>query len=107
MKNLIVFFISLTFLSLSCERKDTKNSMPPPKKTEKVKIEVDQLTDSINKVWNIMIQSDDQKIADIKRLLQEVSYTDKPSTLELMRLQKMQEQLASKRYNQQTMADSK
>jgi predicted nucleic acid-binding Zn-ribbon protein len=107
MKNIFIFLISITFLSLSCERNETKNSVPPPKKTEKVKMEIDQLNDSISKVWALMIKSDDQKIADIKRLLQEISYTDKPSVIELMKLQKLQEQLASKRYDQETMAESK
>jgi hypothetical protein len=107
MKNLFIFLISITFLSLSCERNETRNSVPPPKKTEKVKMEIDQLNDSISQVWALMIKSDDQKIADVKRLLQEISYTDKPSVIELMKLQKLQEQLTSKRYTQETMAESK
>jgi hypothetical protein len=109
MKKLIIFLLvpPLVILSLSCERKETKNSNPPPLKVEQAKMELGQFNDSINKVWKIMIESDDQKIADIKRLLLEISYTDKPSTIELMKIQKMQEQLVSKRYDQVTMADSK
>jgi hypothetical protein len=109
MKNFNIFFLlSILCFSFSCERKDTGSSnQPAPPKKEKVKMEVDQLSDSLNKVWTLMIKSDDQKIADIKRLLQEISYTDKPSVLDLMQLQKMQEQLAGKRYNQETMAESK
>jgi hypothetical protein len=108
MKHLNIFFVlSIICFSFSCERKDTGNSNQPPQKIEKVKMEVDQISDSLNKVWSMMIQSDDQKIADIKRLLLEISYTDKPSTIDLMQAQKMQEELAAKRYTQQTMADSK
>jgi hypothetical protein len=108
MKYLNIFILLSTIcFAFSCERKETENSNQPPKKIEKVKMEVDQISDSLNKVWGIMMKSDDQKIADIKRLLQEISYTDKPSTIELMQLQKMQEDLTSKRYSQESMAESK
>jgi hypothetical protein len=97
----------LVFFCLSCEKKDVKNPESTSVKAEQIRMELGQLNDSINKVWSIMMQSDDQKIADVKRLLQEISYTDKPNTGELATVQKLQEQLAGKRYDQQTMSDSK
>jgi hypothetical protein len=109
MKKLFICLLTapLVFFCFSCEKKEVKNTETTTVKTEQIRMELGQLNDSINKVWTIMLQSDDQKIADIKRLLQEISYTDKPNTKELTIVQKMQEQLVGKRYDMETMTDSK
>jgi hypothetical protein len=112
MKKLIICLLTvpLIFLYFSCEKKENKEAKTPDApalKAEQAKMEIGKLNDSINKVWSFMMQSDDQKMSDIKRLLLEISYTDKPSIKGLNKMQKMLEQIASKRYDQLTMADTK
>jgi len=108
MRNLTVILIGFIFLSLSCERgsKESKEK-PSGKKADKVKLEIDADIDTLNFVWKAMIRSDDQKIADIKRLILEVSYTDRYDILLYDSAVAMQKKLSPKRYDQVSMADSK
>lgn len=104
MKNLIIGLFCLGLLAVSCERKtDEGQSLT---KKEKVKQEIDLINDSLNASWNNMTNSDDQKIKDIKRLLDEVSYTGKYNVLLLDSLVALQKQLSIKRYDAVTMNDS-
>jgi hypothetical protein len=53
-----------------------------------------------------MIQDDDEKLDNMRRILQEVEYSGKYDRLKLDSLKKNIDQLANVRYDQQTMADS-
>src|SRR6478609_8491207 len=78
MKSFTLILCSILLLSLSCERKsDNTNAGKEAKETskEKVKRDMDLITDSLNTSWKNMVGTDDQKLADIKRLLDEISYT--------------------------------
>lgn len=78
MKNIsILAFASLLLFAFSCERKPDNKSESSAKetKTETVKSEVMLLKDSTDAAYKKMIDVDDQKFKDIKRLLDEISYT--------------------------------
>jgi hypothetical protein len=64
------------------------------------------MRDSVNMSWEKMMASDDNKISDIKRLLDEISYIPKHDLFLLDSLRIMQAKLKGKRYNQQTMQES-
>jgi len=108
MRNLTVILIGFIFLSLSCERSSKEGKgKEGSKKADKVKLEIDANTDTLNFIWKAMMRSDDQKIADIKRLILEVSYTERYDILLYDSAVALQKKLAPKRYDQATMADSK
>ncbi|MCS6823566.1 MAG: LemA family protein [Cytophagaceae bacterium] len=65
------------------------------------------LNDSVEHAWKRMIASDDQKIADMKRLLLEISYCKTYNAALHDSLTKAVETLAQSRYNQETMSVSK
>jgi len=61
------------------------------------------LRDSADKAWDKMIKSDDQKVDDLARLLQEISYCKKYNALLLDSLNEVVKTLKDKRYKQLTM----
>jgi hypothetical protein len=104
MKQIILCLSCLVLLAVSCERKtDGDQSLT---KKEKIKQEIDLINDSLNSSWNNMSASDDQKLKDIKRLLDEVSYTGKYNVLLYDSLVSLHKQLLAKRYDAATMSDS-
>ena len=108
MKNLAIVVTALVLISFSCERGGKESSEKNnSKKADKVKLEIDADVDTLNFVWKAMIRSDDQKLADIKRLLLEVSYTERYDITLYDSAIAMQKRLPAKRYDQATMADSK
>ena len=64
------------------------------------------MKDSTNKAWDVMIKSDDQKIDDLARLLQEISYCKKYNVLLLDSLTMVVKTLKDKRYKQLTMTST-
>lgn len=95
------FFISSIFLYSCAGNKSTGGS-----KKKRIKTEATVLSDSLNHCWKIMIESDNAKMADIKRLLDEVSYTQSHNTAELERLRNKQQALINKRYHRETMTSA-
>ncbi|MFL5729700.1 MAG: hypothetical protein ACJ75J_09475 [Cytophagaceae bacterium] len=70
------------------------------------KREIDVITDSLNTSWDAMIISDDQKIEDIKSLIEEIARTKEANMEELKEVQKLSKVLRSKRYNEHSMDES-
>jgi len=106
MRNLTLILLGFILLSVSCERSSNEGEKTT-KKADKIKTEIDTYNDSLSRAWKEMIRSDDQKIADIKRLLLEVSYTDSYNIVLFDSALAMQKALTSKRYDQVSMGDSK
>ena len=106
MKNIIVIFIGLFFLAASCEKRGGEENTTLSK-PEKVKKEIDLITDSLNRSWNNMSQSDDQKLADVKRLLDEVSYTNNYNLQQHNALVDYHKHVVALKYDPKTMEDSK
>jgi hypothetical protein len=61
------------------------------------------MRDSADKAWELMIKSDDQKIDDIARLLQEISYCKSYNAMLLDSLSDVVKTMKEKRYKQSTM----
>jgi hypothetical protein len=91
---LYLFLISILF-SFGCN-KGLMNS----------KREIDAITDSLNFSWDAMIISDDQKIEDLKSLLEEMGTVKDIDITELKELQKLSKLIRSKRFNEHSMDDS-
>ncbi len=106
----IYLFIPILFLTvlISCEEKkgpsttDSTQVLSPD--TSKNPLgSLTALRDSADKAWNLMIASDDQKIDDMARLLQEISYCKKYNAMLLDSLTDVVKTLKDKRYKQLTM----
>ncbi|MBC7921403.1 MAG: hypothetical protein H7Z75_09985 [Ferruginibacter sp.] len=61
------------------------------------------LNDSVTANWKRLTDSDDEKISDVKRLLQEISHTTVHNRALLDSLVRMQATLTAKRYTMETM----
>ena len=72
-------------------------------KKKRLKYEATALSDSLDYSWKVMVDSDNEKLADIKRLLDEVSYTKEHDESEVQRLRKKQEALVNKRFSRGSM----
>jgi ASC-1-like (ASCH) protein len=64
------------------------------------------VNDSLDASWTVMIKDDDEKIADMKRLLKEVSNTRRYDRAKHNSLLKEVEELSMMRYDRNSMADS-
>lgn len=95
------------FCLWSCTQNSNNTDKKNSKTTQKLSLEYQSLQDSVNGSWQNMIKSDDQKISDIKRLLDEVSYTKKYNLFLHDSLLQMHKILSQKRYTQPSMSDSK
>ena len=112
MKKLSFFTLLLTSLILfSCQEKKNAGSNNDTTSTNKIEgsqleIQYKALSDSTEKAWEIMIKSDDQKIADLTRLLQEITYCKKYNVLLHDSLAEAVGKLSAQRYDQKIMASS-
>lgn len=101
MKRLSIALLALILFAFSCERKNNGSSAENKEsKTDVVKKEIDLLVDSLNSSWNNMIDSDDQKFKDVKRLLDEISYTNNYNVVMHDSLVKELEVVKSQRFDQ-------
>lgn len=106
----IYLFIPILFLTIlvSCEEKKGVSGIDSTKTTTgpadaSVAGKLTSLRDSANKGWQIMIKSDDQKVDDIARLLQEISYCKKYNAMLLDSLNEVVKTLKNERYLQHSM----
>jgi hypothetical protein len=109
MKKILVFFSTLMVLLIliNCtEHKDTKNTLPPIHKND-LSSELMILNDSVNLKWKQMMAADSQKFADIKRLLEEISYCKTYNEKEFENLMTFRNTVYSERYTQEDLTDSK
>jgi hypothetical protein len=107
MKKIFLCITIMSFIALfSCEEKKTSVASDSTKTNISGTDPLSTLTamrDSTNKAWEIMIKSDDQKIEDIARLLQEISYCKSYNALLLDSLTEVVKTMKEKRYKQLTM----
>jgi hypothetical protein len=64
------------------------------------------INDSLVAAWHRMIKDDNQKLSDLNRLLDEITYTNNYDKEKIEGLRQRIVELKAMRYNQQTMADS-
>ncbi len=104
------YYLSVIICNLclwSCTQNSNNTDKKSSKGAQKIALEYQSLQDSVSVSWQNMIKSDDQKISDIKRLLDEVSYTKKYNLFLHDSLLQMHKILLLKRYTQRSMGESK
>ncbi|MBC7485249.1 MAG: hypothetical protein H7282_00640 [Cytophagaceae bacterium] len=98
---LVALFLAITVIS--CKENSTKKTEKSAPSSNAALAHLQALDDSCSKAWELMISSDDQKIKDIERLLQEISYIPGHNEQELKRLSDLVKELPTKRYTTETM----
>lgn len=101
-KNLYLVIIAVLLLSLSCERKGANKEA----KIDQVKKDMDIITDSLNASWHNMDANDSTKLADVERLLKEISYTSDYDVTLHDSLVKQLPVLKSKKYDESLNLDA-
>lgn len=107
MKRHLLSYLGLAALMLfvfSCETSKSKKLSPEEK--DSVVVYQKALGDSLQKAWNFMMEDDDLKLSDLKRLLQEMEYSYQYDSLVLDTLKQELENLKTLRYDQVTVAVS-
>jgi hypothetical protein len=102
-KNLLLLFLSFALI-LSCKQSRNSNCI---KDLDSLKTEFNTLNDSLTSTWKVMMESDSAKLGNIKRLLQEVSYTKVHNKPLLDSLMQMRMELSEQRYTMETMTSDK
>lgn len=108
--NHIFVFAFISFLfAVSCTKSDNGSVKEQTKDSTGVISVSDQLlilSDSADAQWDKMMEADSQKFADIKRLLEEISYCKKYNEKAVAQLLKYREEVFAIRYTQTSMNDS-
>ncbi len=97
-----IFIISIV---LGACNKNTSTTLTPTL-IDSLKIVFQDINTQIDVTWNKMIQDDDDKLDNMKRILQEVEFSGDYNRLKLDSLNKDIDKLTAIRYDQQTMSDS-
>jgi len=105
MKTKFISFVFIGFFALNAckeaqkeEKKETIKQLPKDQLLAKITM----FQDSAKLAWKMMMEADDQKIAFVKRLLDEVSYTPKYDVLKHEMLMKECLALKEKRFDENT-----
>lgn len=99
-----VILFALLAIFTSCERQEKKKVSAET--IDSLRTVYQAINDSLQTAWDRMIEDDDQKLAYMRRLVQEVSYTNNFDSAEYKAMMDMIDQLASIRYDQKTMESS-
>ena len=108
-KHLIVFAFMTGLTIISCTQKEAHTKPLETTEIAKEKSISEQLmllNDSANNQWNRMMQADSQKFADVKRLIEEISYCKKYDEKAVESLLKFRNEVYAIRYTQETLSDS-
>lgn len=105
--SIIYFFISFIFLALisSCEKKESKSDLSQTE-IDSIKLAFEEIQMSIDTTWENMVEDDNQKIADAKRLLEEISYTNVYNPVQFDSLKVNLIELQKMRYDNISMQNS-
>ncbi len=108
MKKIYWLILLFSLLLAACTEKARKEAVHEEEEKEELTDEalINRITlshDSLNTVWREMIESDNQKYDDIRRLLLEASYTRSYNPIALEDLQKRTTEALDSRYDQETM----
>lgn len=104
-----IFYFLTCFLFLaiisSCEKKGTKGDLSQTE-IDSIKLAFEEIQITIDTTWANMVEDDNQKIADAKRLLEEISYTNIYSPVQFDSLKLNLTELQKMRYNNISMENS-
>jgi len=95
--------ILLALAVISCKENSDKKTEKAAPSSNAALAHLQALGDSCSKAWEMMISSDDQKIKDLERLLQEISYIPGHNAQEVERLSQQVKELSGKRYTSENM----
>lgn len=104
---LISVILLVLFLGVisSCEKKSDQKELSQ-READSIVTALNAIEDSLAVAWEKMIEDDNQKIADARRLLEEISYTNIYDPVQYDSLQQNLNALAAIRYNVTSMANS-
>ena len=105
-KSAAVALLILTGCAASCKRDGSKAAVLNPASAAAAKVQFDVLRDSVDVKWRSMTESDDQKISITRLLLRELKGQPGISAAQLQGLERANNRLKTRRYDQQTMATS-
>ncbi|MDB5235286.1 MAG: hypothetical protein JWR44_2279 [Hymenobacter sp.] len=105
-KTAAIALLILSGCATSCKRDGAKTAASNPAALAEVKAQFDVLRDSVDSKWRNMTESDDQKIAVTRLLLNELKNQPGSNPAQLQSLEQANTRLKTRRYNQQTMASS-
>lgn len=102
---------AFAFLLLACETGQQNNEKPAEKTSAEIKKETlsrefTSIHTQVDTSWHNMIEDDNQKLADMSRLLDEVSYTGEYDQDLYRSLKEQVQKLREQRYTQTTMSNS-
>lgn len=101
---LVAFPLTFILLISSCEKKAKKEAITE-EEADSLRNTFIVIQDSLSAAWERMIEDDNQKIADAKRLLEEVSYTNEYNIVQFDTLQQNLSQLLKMRYSSTSMGE--
>ena len=94
----------------SCSKQPQTKEQPVEVKStlsaDSIKIKTSAITDSLDLAWKRMERNDSTILADLKRLLQEISYTPKHDIIKLKQLEAKLSVVKTKLYTAESMANS-
>ena len=96
--------ILLVMLLNACNKKSSTSLTPTA--IDSLKSVFQDINSDLETTWSEMMQDDDEKLDNMRRILQEVEYSGNYNRLKLDSLKQDIDHLASVRYDQQTMSDS-
>ena len=99
----ILGFLILTFINCSGKRNSTRLTTQD---IDSINVRAVMLQDSIQATWKVMQSEDDEKLTYMKRLIDEVSYTNVYDQQTYDSLAQSIEQLKAMRYDDRSMANS-
>ena len=105
-KSAVIGLLILTGCAASCKRDGSKAAALNPASAAAAKAQFDVLRDSVDLKWRGMMDSDDQKMGVTRLLLRELRGQPGTDATQLQRLERANARLKTRRYNQQTMANS-
>lgn len=94
----------LTLVIGSCSK--NANTTLSPEALDSLKMTFQSINHQMDQVWTEMIMDDDGKLENMRRILQEVTYSGNYNRLKLDSLSREIENLAKIRYDRHTMSDS-
>ena len=99
-------FIVLLLFVLGCGTKTTEKAVSGAGNIDHLKLTFVEISSELDSAWSTLEHDDNEKLFEMKRLLDEVSYTNVFDAEVHKQLEEQVELLKSIRYDRQSMADS-
>lgn len=108
--SLIYLLLVISLFTYSCSEQKSKDPVTTPPSVQMIVPTIDEqlivLSDSVNSAWHQLIVLDSQKFANIKRLIEEISYCKKYDEKAVTKGLKFNAEVNSMMYTQENLSDS-